>query len=288
MTWFLVGDDAHSHPKMVAAGNAAIGLWTRCGSYSARYGLGGFVPAEIARAYGAKAEITALVRSGLWDAVDGGWQFHDWDHVNYSAEQAKRKRDAAAERQRRWRDKRTGETRDVTRDETRDETRESRYSNPTQPNPTHMSNHLPQLQVSGASPSGVVGDDFDQRYAAALDLAVDLELGHTHPPPRNPTAWRKAVRERIDRTDGPRISQAIRSGATPHDAIHPPRIDPAEANARSCVAGLVLTGTDPAEAFTEACSSYPAQVEVIADELAKRTGWHPPVAPVVQLRQEAQ
>lgn len=34
MPWFVVDDSAHSHPKFIKAGNAAVGLWMRCGSDS--------------------------------------------------------------------------------------------------------------------------------------------------------------------------------------------------------------------------------------------------------------
>ena len=35
MPWFIVDDSAHSHPKLIKAGNSAVGLWMRCGSYAA-------------------------------------------------------------------------------------------------------------------------------------------------------------------------------------------------------------------------------------------------------------
>lgn len=66
MPWFNVDDSAHSHPKIVKAGNAAFGLWTRCGSYVAQHLTDGHVPSEIADMYGTAPQIKRLVSVGLW------------------------------------------------------------------------------------------------------------------------------------------------------------------------------------------------------------------------------
>lgn len=85
MSWLKVDDGFHSHPKVMRAGTAAAGLWVRCGSYVAQHLTDGFVPREVARAYGSRAQITALVEAGLWTEVEGGWCFHDWDEHNPTA-----------------------------------------------------------------------------------------------------------------------------------------------------------------------------------------------------------
>lgn len=36
MPWFRVDDSLDTHPKAIAAGNEAMGLWVRCGAYAAR------------------------------------------------------------------------------------------------------------------------------------------------------------------------------------------------------------------------------------------------------------
>lgn len=222
MSWFVVDDDAHDHPKMVAAGNAALGLWMRCGAYSAKYGLGGFVPTEIARSKGRPGEIGSLVRVGLWLEVDGGYRFHDWDDRNDSTEQAKAKRAQAAARQRRWRDRQAG----ITRNETRDETRESRCSDPTRPDPTQLLQVTTTTTSESYGADGGGGGSFDDRYAEALDLAVDAALTREPRPPAHPERWKAAVRSRIDREHGPTISQAIHAGSTPADAL-PAELKPA-------------------------------------------------------------
>ncbi|MEV8403582.1 hypothetical protein [Streptomyces niveus] len=67
MPWFKIDDSAHSHPKFIRAGNAALGLWLRCGSYSAQHLLEGFVPNEIVKPFkGTPAQVRKLVEAGLW------------------------------------------------------------------------------------------------------------------------------------------------------------------------------------------------------------------------------
>jgi hypothetical protein len=82
MPWFKVDDAFHAHPKAIAAGTAALGLWVRCGSWSAQQLTDGFVPAAVANLYGTRACARALVAAGLWLEADGGYQFHDWADKN--------------------------------------------------------------------------------------------------------------------------------------------------------------------------------------------------------------
>ncbi|MEE1774481.1 hypothetical protein PUR34_41500 [Streptomyces sp. JV185] len=67
MPWFKIDDSAHSHPKFIRAGNAALGLWLRCGSYSAQHLLEGFVPKDIVKPFkGTPAQVQKLIEAGLW------------------------------------------------------------------------------------------------------------------------------------------------------------------------------------------------------------------------------
>lgn len=82
MAWVKIDELFDDHPKALAAGNAALGLWTRCGAYSSRYLLNGFVPDGVARLKGTQAEIRRLISAGLWHIVEGGYQMHDFlDHT---------------------------------------------------------------------------------------------------------------------------------------------------------------------------------------------------------------
>jgi len=113
MPWFKIDDKAHSHPKFMRVGNAALGLWLRCGSYSAQHVTEGIVPGQVAQLYGTAPQIAKLVKAGLWHAAghtcprcpqpaDGDYVFHDFfeDGRNTSRdryeEDKRRARDRAA------------------------------------------------------------------------------------------------------------------------------------------------------------------------------------------------
>lgn len=112
MAFFNVDDQMHSHPKHVAAGIAATGLWTRAGSFCRNYKQDGQVPSWfVAGVTGGKRAAAQLVAHGLWHASGhdcagcpqpddrSGWVFHDWLDINSSAEEVERQREAARKRQ---------------------------------------------------------------------------------------------------------------------------------------------------------------------------------------------
>jgi hypothetical protein len=77
MTWFKVSDEFAFHPKVVAAGTS-LSAWIRAASWSAQQLTDGFIPDHMVLAFGAKKDAARLVSVGLWDKVNGGYQFHDW------------------------------------------------------------------------------------------------------------------------------------------------------------------------------------------------------------------
>jgi hypothetical protein len=117
MPWFRLDDSFHSHPKVIAAGNEAVGLFVRCGTYAAEHTTDGIIAEEIAELYGASATgsrrnpgtgkpetlAETLVRTGLWHRVRRGWTIHDYLDYNPSKEAVEKERKAAAERQKRRR-----------------------------------------------------------------------------------------------------------------------------------------------------------------------------------------
>ena len=114
MPWFVVDDSAHSHPKIVKAGNAAMGLWMRCGAYAAQHLTDGVVPGPIASMYGTTPQATKLVKLGLWHTVghacarcpqppSGDYFMHDYLAYNPTRRQVLDKRERAAEKKRRQR-----------------------------------------------------------------------------------------------------------------------------------------------------------------------------------------
>lgn len=105
--WFKVDDSFWSHPKVIAAGNAAIGLWARCGSYASQHLTDGFIPAVIAKQLGSAGLAAKLVAAGLWEPVDEpcGYLMHDWPDYQPTRATAIMRRESNAERQRTWREK---------------------------------------------------------------------------------------------------------------------------------------------------------------------------------------
>jgi hypothetical protein len=116
MPWFVVDDSAHTHPKIIKAGNAAVGLWMRCGSYAAQHLTDGIVPGDIARMYGTPPQINKLIKLGLWHPAghtcpnpkcaqpdDGDYAMHDYLTYNPTRKTVIARREKAAERQRRHR-----------------------------------------------------------------------------------------------------------------------------------------------------------------------------------------
>jgi hypothetical protein len=106
MPYFPVDDQAPFHPKFIAAGNAAIGLWTRAGAWCKGAASGGWLSHDAARTIGSPAEIKKLLKVGLWEheSRDGepGYVFHDWTHAtgNGTAEEETERRDRERERNR--------------------------------------------------------------------------------------------------------------------------------------------------------------------------------------------
>ena len=95
MAWFKLDDRFGNHPKVVKAGNSAVGLWVRCGTYSAEHLTDGHIPADVARMYGTRKEIQALLTAGLWATNgDGGYVMPDYLDFNPSKEETMAKREA--------------------------------------------------------------------------------------------------------------------------------------------------------------------------------------------------
>ncbi|MFK0069725.1 mucin-2 [Streptomyces sp. NPDC091046] len=116
MSWFKVDDTAHSHPKVMKAGNAALGLWLKTGSYAAQHLTDGIVPGIVAQAYGTAPQARKLVTVGLWHPAGhscprcaqppaGDYVIHDFHVYNPTRAAEQDRRQAAADRQKRAREK---------------------------------------------------------------------------------------------------------------------------------------------------------------------------------------
>lgn len=124
MSWFRIDDNFDNHPKVLAiprgaARLRAVGLWTEVGTWCARQLTDGlFPPSMVEEKGGSRADLRWLLEVDLWHAlgqgcgtdtcpagVPGQHRMHDYLDWNPSRESRLAERVAAAERQRRARDR---------------------------------------------------------------------------------------------------------------------------------------------------------------------------------------
>ncbi|MDO5535208.1 MAG: hypothetical protein Q4F65_11220 [Propionibacteriaceae bacterium] len=102
-------DKIHDHPKAIAAGKAAMGVWMLAGAWSADNLTDGFVPKRVLTRWGTAGDARKLVDAGLWfvDQEDGqaGWRFHDWGDFQPTREQVMAERAKNAAKLANWRAK---------------------------------------------------------------------------------------------------------------------------------------------------------------------------------------
>lgn len=109
MPWFKVDDGLAFHPKAVMAGNPAMGLWVRAGSWVAQQLTDGYVPGDIVRSLGTTGQAEKLVTAGLWLPCGSGYEFHQWSERQPLKGDVDKQRQVNAERLRKWREKRDNE-----------------------------------------------------------------------------------------------------------------------------------------------------------------------------------
>lgn len=85
MPWFQVDDQLAFHRKAFAAGNPAMGLWVRAGSWSMLNLTDGFIPDDVVKSLGSVAQAKKLVEVLLWHRVSNGYKFHEWDQRQMSS-----------------------------------------------------------------------------------------------------------------------------------------------------------------------------------------------------------
>lgn len=98
MAWGRVDDNLAFHPKVMQAGNEAMGLWIRSLSWCAQQLTDGHVPDGIIHAFGGRELSHRLVDAGLWHQVDGGFEFNDWHDYQPTRESVMAEREAARSR----------------------------------------------------------------------------------------------------------------------------------------------------------------------------------------------
>jgi hypothetical protein len=207
MPWFKVDDGFAVHPKAVAAGNAALGLWVRAGSWSAQQLTDGQIPAAMLPVLGGNTKAAqCLVRAGLW-AMDGAdFRFHDWE--DYQPDAA----DIRAERATRYEAKaRAGRLGGIRSGEARRQQRPSRAeAEPEAPDEADgKQNEAPVLTrpVPGTTTDVVVPRADVDRLCAHLADRVEANGSKR---PNVTDRWRDAARLLIDR-DGHTEDQVRRA-----------------------------------------------------------------------------
>src|SRR5262245_48168555 len=109
MTWVRLADDFNDHPKVLAAGTAGIALFVCSLCWSNKQLTDGYIPLAALRRLvdlDDPSRVAArLVEVGLWERAPGGFQIHDYEQYQPSAESVREERRKNAERVRAWREK---------------------------------------------------------------------------------------------------------------------------------------------------------------------------------------
>jgi hypothetical protein len=151
MPWFKVDDQLAFHPKAIAAGNAALGLWVRAGSWCGAHLTEGALPQHMIGTLGAqRRDAERLVAAGLWERTECGYQFKGWTEYQPTKEQVEAKREADRVRQSR---RRKGVSHAVTPDVTPDVTNDVSPNAPTRPDPTSTKEETSSLLMPPAERS---------------------------------------------------------------------------------------------------------------------------------------
>jgi hypothetical protein len=184
MPWFKVDDGFAFHRKTIRAGNLAVGLWVRAGSWSAQQLTDGHIPTDVVVALGGTTdEAERLVEAELWMATDGGYDFRNWHDFQPSRESVEEEREKARKRKQAWRESRTDPgghagrptgTDSGTSNGTDAETDSGTPASPTRPDPI---------------PSTTTNDGFAEFWSA-----YPKKVGK----PAAEKAWKKAVKDGTD------------------------------------------------------------------------------------------
>lgn len=98
MSWFRLDDKSWSHPKVVAAGNAAWGALCRLGAYASDHLTDGVIPSSIAQLIASIDEIEKLISVGLLErGDDASYVIHDYLERNPSGRDVRKIRKSRSE-----------------------------------------------------------------------------------------------------------------------------------------------------------------------------------------------
>jgi hypothetical protein len=188
-----------------------------------------------------------LVKVGLWDTVDGGWQVHDYHDYQPSSEDEKEKRRIRSEAGRKG-GLASGKARrpnpnEANRSASREANRSANGEANTQaqgveprPDPTRISTSSSSDSTGDPvdNPAGgPAGDEATLSTAGIVTNAHTLAIRqlqlNTTEPIRNPRAWRKTVAEQLSEQHWATSIERARAGWTPEqiaDGILDPHYQP--------------------------------------------------------------
>jgi hypothetical protein len=98
MTWTKLDDSFYDCPKILGAGNEAVGVYARLLSYCGRHETDGVIPSEVARFVGRSKVLERLVEFGLLERLDNAVRIPDYLDYNPSHDSLERKREADRKR----------------------------------------------------------------------------------------------------------------------------------------------------------------------------------------------
>jgi hypothetical protein len=189
-----------THEKALAAGIEAFGLWAWGMCYAQLHETDGRLPRiAVLSALAGKRNIMLaqrLVAAGLWtESEDGSWHVFNYRKKNQSADEIRKKKEAAAERARAWRER--VRTRDGARDE------RVRTDPPPEPSPSPETPPppSPENKTGESAPAPPMGlkrvlredEPFTEKRAAyveTLHMSEGIRLD-------GPKVWRKFVNDRM-------------------------------------------------------------------------------------------
>lgn len=216
MPWFRVDDSLALHPKVLAAGNRAMGLWVRAGSWCAQQLTDGLVPrALLATLGGTPADARRLVDAGLWVVEGAGWRFHGWIERQPTRESVEATRAKTAQKVSAWRAAKDGcnsVTEPVTEPVTDPVT--NQVSNPAPgparpgPQPKHLLTLVSRLAAGDGPPPAEMIDSWQDLAGPEVDLEAEAAaylIRHGDRPARDPRgAWLGWLTKARDRADAAR------------------------------------------------------------------------------------
>ena len=222
MTWFKLDDDFFAHPKVLEAGNAAIGLFARLGSWCSKHNHQGHVPTIVATSSGTRREIDALIRAGMLEPTDGGYLIHDFNDYNPTAEQVAEVKAKRAEAGRRGGKQKASnllgkaEANDVAE---------------TYPVPGPVPNELKTDDISKSAPDQPPSSSSPSFAQRVTKIAARILADRPDMDVRNPDAWcpRVAREMLVERED--RIRQAHAKGLSDQAAAEFILTDPVRPDA---------------------------------------------------------